>query len=77
MILLPHRFRPPKKDDEKKWEIVRFLLKHGFYYQHIYKKIETHKNGVTSYEEYAEYPENMLDAKEFVEVYKQQAKQAW
>ena len=74
MILLPHRFRPPKKDDEKKWETVKFLLEHGFYYQHIYKRIDTNKNGVTSYNEYAEYPENMIDAKEFVEAYKQQAK---
>ena len=72
MILLPHRFRPPKMTDDKKWETVRYLIENGFCYQHIYLKMET-KNGVTSYENYAKYPDNMRDAKEFVTKYKSQA----
>ena len=72
MKLLPHRFRPPKKSDDKKWETVKYLIENGFNYQHIYKTVET-KNGVTSYENYAEYPENIRDAKEFVKKYKEQA----
>jgi DNA-directed RNA polymerase subunit RPC12/RpoP len=72
MILLPHRFRPPKRTDDKRWETVKFLIENGFCYQHIYLKIET-KNGVTGYENYAKYPDNMRDAKEFVIKYKSQA----
>ena|SRR5690554_4754214 len=73
MILLPHRFRPPKKTDDKKWETVKYLIDNGFYYQHIYKEIEI-KNEVTLYQNYAAYPENIRDAKEFVEKYKNQAR---
>ena len=72
MTLLPHRFRPPKKTDDKKWETVKYLVENGFYYQHI-QKVET-KNGVTSYENYAKYPDNIRDAKEFVEKYKNKAR---
>ena len=25
MTLLPHRFRPPKNDDTKKWEVVKYF----------------------------------------------------
>ncbi len=73
MTLLPHRFRPPKKTDDKKWETVKYLIENGFYYQHVYQKVET-KNARTTYENYAEYPDNIRDAKEFVEKYKEQAR---
>ena len=73
MILLPHAFRPPKKSDDKKWETVRFLIENGFYYQRIYERTET-KNGVTSSQNHVAYPDNIRDAKEFVEKYKSQAR---
>ncbi|GLU51965.1 hypothetical protein Dfri01_14260 [Dyadobacter frigoris] len=73
MTLLPHRFRPPKKSEEKQWETIRFLIEKGFYFQHIYEKVET-KNGVTSYKNYVAYPDNIRDAKEFVEKFKEQAR---
>ena len=73
MILLPHRFRPPKKTDDKKWETVRFLIENGFYYQHIYERTETEKD-VTSSQTLVAYPDNLRDAKEFVEKYKSQAR---
>ena len=76
MILLSHRFRPPKKTEDKKWETIRFLIENGFYYQHIYEKVET-KNGITSYQNYVEYPDNIRDAKEFVEKYKDQNNWGW
>jgi hypothetical protein len=71
MTLLPHRFRAPKSTDIKKWETVKYLISNGFVYQHIYKNIEI-KNGIISYQNYANYPENIRDAKEFVEKYKEQ-----
>ena len=69
MLLFPHRFRPPKKTDDRKWETVRFLIDNGFYYQHIYKPVEA-----GAPKEYAAYPDNLRDAKEFVEKYKSQAR---
>lgn len=51
MILLPHRFRPPKKSDEQKWKVVEYLLNQGFRYEHVNKDV----------------PENLRDAKEFWE----------
>jgi len=64
MKLMPHRFRPPKKQDEKKWEVVKYLVSEGFEYQHILDDeiINT----------YVPYPETMNQAKEFVEKYKNQ-----
>jgi len=51
MILLPHRFRPPKKSDEAKWKAVEFLIEQGFRYQHVFEDV----------------PENLRDAKVFLE----------
>lgn len=74
MTLLSHRFRPPKKTDDKNWETVKFLIENGFHYDHVYQKIETNRNGLTSYQNYATYSDNIRDAKEFVEKYKEQAR---
>lgn len=73
MIILPHRFRPPKKSDDKGWELVDFLIKNGFPFQHIYQE------GSSDFfkkptDNYVAYPENIRDAKEFVLKYKDQAK---
>ncbi len=73
MTLLPHRFKPPKKTEDKKWETVKFLIENGFYFQHVYQNVERKSNGIVVYENYAKYPENIKDAKEFVEKYKDQA----
>jgi hypothetical protein len=73
MIILSHKFRPPKKTDDKKWETVKYLIENGFYYEHVYPKDETNSKGIKSYITYVKYPENISDAKEFVEKYKKQA----
>jgi hypothetical protein len=73
MTLLPHRFKQPGKTDEKKWETVRYLIANGFYYQHIYKMTELNYI-LTDQEKYADYPDNMRDAKEFVVKYTEQAR---
>lgn len=70
-VSLSHRFRPPTKDDLASWATVKLLVENGFTYDHIYLKIEE-KNGVKSYTGYAKYPENLRDAKEFIEKYKNQ-----
>ena len=70
--ILQHTFRPPNRDDIKKWKVAEFLKDHGFIFQHIYKDINT-KNGIVSAENYVEYPTTMEDAKDFVLKYKEQA----
>ncbi|MDB3887381.1 hypothetical protein N9344_00345 [bacterium] len=64
MTLMTHRFRPPKKSDEKAWEVVKFLVKEGFPYQHIYDDDTTPP--------YVSYPKTLKTAKEFVIKYKKQ-----
>jgi len=59
MINVDYKFKPPKKSDIKEWEAVKYLLEHGFYYQHIYDE-----NGKA-----VKYPEDVKGAKEFVEKY--------
>jgi hypothetical protein len=73
LTLIPQRFRPPKITDSKKWETVKFLIQNGFKYQHIYENSEELKNGKKSLSNLVAYPENLREAKEFVEKYKQQA----
>lgn len=73
MIFLSHRFRTPKKSENKKWETVKFLINNGFYYQHIYETVTKTINGFTNCKNLVPYPENIRDAKEFVERYKDQA----
>jgi len=73
MTFVSYRFRSPKIADDKKWQTTRFLIENGFKYHHIYKTIRISANGVKSYENFVKYPENMRDAKEFVNLYKNQA----
>jgi len=72
MTLMTHRFRPPKKDDDKKWLTVKYLVDNGFTYQHIYEEIETKDKQKIKRINVA-YPDNLRDAKEFVTKYRDQA----
>ena len=71
MILVNHRFRPPKKNDKKKWELVEFLITNGFPFQHIYKKAKSEYYKTQS-DNYVEYPKTMEEARDFVIKYKDQ-----
>jgi hypothetical protein len=55
--------------------MVAFLYEHGFNYQHVQKDIpfEILKN-MPECERYVDYPETIVEAKEFVEKYKSQAR---
>jgi len=66
--VLQHSFRPPRRDDTKKWEVVEFLKNNGFVYQHVYSTW----TGKT-YEGLVNYPQTMAEAKAFVAKYKSQA----
>lgn len=71
-IAVTHRFRPPKADDKRKWEVVKFLIENGFSYQHI-PIYEPDRHGIQRFISYARYPENMIDAVEFVEKHRDKA----
>ena len=73
MLLLPHSFRPPKKTDEKAWQLVNYLIQNGFRYQHIYQEGSDEYHGKIT-DNYISYPKNLRDAKEFVQKYKPQLK---
>lgn len=51
---------------KKKWEVVKYLIDNGFHYQHVYKDAASKRKSLVSNENYAGYPENMIDAREFV-----------
>jgi len=61
-VLVSHRFRPPKREDFKQWDLAEFLMTHGFPYQHIFENYQ-----------YVQYPTTMEEAKEFVVKFKSQA----
>ncbi len=71
MKIMTHRFRPPKNSENHKWELVEYLVLNGFKYQRIYEKIE--EKGKTTYLKQVAYPENLKEAKIFVEKYRDQA----
>ena len=58
--VLNQKFKPPRRNDIQKWEVVKFLVDNGFVFQNVYKEVTT--------EVYQQipYPENMADAREFV-----------
>ncbi|QNK63919.1 hypothetical protein H7F33_05340 [Pedobacter sp. PAMC26386] len=71
-IAITHRFRAPKITEKRKWDVVKFLIENGFSYQHI-SIYEPDRHGIHRFIAYAQYPENMIDAIEFVDKYKSQA----
>ena len=63
MTRLSHSFRPPRKEDNGRWEAVAYLVKNGFTYNHVYQVIPDDPNGATRT---ARYPQTLREAKEFV-----------
>ena len=63
MVNVDYKFRAPKKDNIKKWEAIKYLLENGFYFQHVYENNSWENNQTVK------YPQNMKDAKIFVEKY--------
>ncbi|HAH52295.1 MAG TPA: hypothetical protein DCL80_14005 [Balneola sp.] len=65
-INLGRHFKPPKKNDKKQWEKVKFLIENGFRFQKIRTGPDHHET--------IPYPETLEEAKEFVVKYKKYAK---
>jgi hypothetical protein len=69
MLLINHSFRPPRKLDDRRWKVIRYLIENGFTFQHIY---QTGKNDYskTATNNYISSPKTLNDATEFVQKYK-------
>ncbi|MFQ3249485.1 MAG: hypothetical protein ACI9O6_001293 [Glaciecola sp.] len=63
-------FKAPKKSEESQWKKVRFLVDHGFVFQHVYEQ----KEDGGHYR--VDYPKTLSDARKFVVKFKEQAWQA-
>ena len=61
-VVLNHKFRPPKREDIKQWDLAKFLVDRGFHFDHV------NYNGT-----YVRYPTTMEDAKIFVVKYQRLA----
>ena len=59
-IRYDHKFRVPKPTDDAQWKKVEFLRDHGFYFQRVYDQGE--EGGL----QYANYPKDLNEAKDFV-----------
>ena len=64
-IFMSHKFRPPKRTEVAKWQLVEFLADQGFIFHSIF---ETPSGGA-----HVKYPANLREAKEFVIKYKEQS----
>ena len=68
LVVLPHRFRPPKKREAQKWAAAQYLVAQGFWYQHL--NPADFPNWTTGgYGNHVRFPENLRVAKAFVEAY--------
>ena len=68
VVVLPHRFRPPKKRDAEKWAAVKYLVDQGFRYEHL-NPMDFPIWARGRYGNYVRFPESVRGAKEFVEAY--------
>jgi hypothetical protein len=72
-VRMGQKFRPPKLNDRKSWEVVLFLVENGFRYGSIYLSDgnggflrDPHTDLLAT----AEYPTKLSEAKLFVQRYK-------
>jgi hypothetical protein len=66
MLAMGKRFRPPRRDDHRRWALVAFLAQHGFRYQQVFRTVQGERQPVP-------YPDSMEAARPFVLAFKQQA----
>ena len=64
--LLHHKFKPPKRTDKEKWQIVAFLISHGFDFSSAYIPLADQKAKYLGHLQ-IDYPQTMEEAKLFVE----------
>ena len=69
LVVLPHRFRPPKKREAEKWAAAQYLVAQGFWYQHL-NPADFPDWTSGGYGNHVRFPESLRVAKEFVEAYR-------
>ena len=68
MVNVGRHFKAPKKSDIAQWKKVKFLVEHGFVFQHVY---QTGEDGRVYYQ--VDYPKTLEEARQFVVLYASQA----
>ena len=63
-INLGRHFKPPRRADDEQWAKVCYLVKHGFFFQHVY---ESARGGAI-----IRYPRTLAEARSFVKKYARQ-----
>jgi predicted RNA-binding Zn-ribbon protein involved in translation (DUF1610 family) len=71
LVFYTQKFKPPGKDDLKSWKVISFLNDYGFRFQDIYDYLPEDKKRIYAIKQ--NYPETLLEAKEFVAKFKRQA----
>lgn len=64
MILVNHKFKPPKKQDTVGWKLVKLLLDNGFRFNPVYTRIDKNISLRVN------HPKTLEEAKEFIKLYK-------
>ena len=62
MILVNHKFKPPKKRDNQGWKLVKLLLDNGFRFNAVYTKVDANLFLKVC------YPKTLDEAKEFIKL---------
>ena len=77
-VFFNHKFSPPRKEDTNSWKVIKFLYAHGFNYGHIMKEYIRIRRDGRSEDKFinAAYPKTMVEAEEFVSLYKEQAQKS-
>lgn len=66
--VLNQKFKPPKKKDKKRWQIVEFLIEKGFDFSSAYFPLADEKGKYIASLQ-VNYPQTMEDAKLFVQCF--------
>ena len=69
LVVLPHRFRPPKKRETEKWATAQYLVEQGFFYQHL-NPADFPGWASGGYGHHVRYPEKLKVAKAFVAAFR-------
>jgi len=59
MILVNHKFRPPKKSDSSGWKLAKLLIDNGFRFGAVYRDSKR-----------MQYPKTLEEAEDFLKFYK-------
>lgn len=62
MFFANQKFKPPKKEDNKKWEIIKALFEGGYDFQSFYQEVYPNNNFVS-------FPKKLNEVESFLQAY--------